>query len=51
MAGLKVGVIGIGWFGGIHCSVIAGVPGMTLVALADRDAVRLAEIGKQGPSG
>jgi len=28
---LKVGVIGIGWFGEIYCSVIAGVPGMTLV--------------------
>ncbi len=47
MTGLKAGVIGVGWFGEIHCSVIAGVPGMELVALADRDETRLAEVGKQ----
>ncbi len=47
MANLKVGVIGTGWFGEIHCSVIAGVPGMELVGLADRDEARLAEVGKQ----
>ncbi len=47
MANLKVGVIGVGWFGEIHCNVIAGVPGLELVALADGDAARLAEIGAQ----
>jgi UDP-N-acetylglucosamine 3-dehydrogenase len=47
MAGLRVGVIGAGWFGEIHCNVIAGVPGLKLVALADRDGARLAEVGRQ----
>ena len=47
MADLKAGVIGAGWFGEIHCNVIAGVPGLELVALADRDEARLAEIGGQ----
>ncbi len=47
MTNLKVGVIGAGWFGEIHCSAIAGVPGLELVALADRDGARLAEIGGQ----
>jgi len=47
MAGLKAGVIGVGWFGEIHCSAIAGVPGMELVALADRDETRLAEVAQQ----
>ena len=47
MAEIKTGVIGVGWFGEIYCSVIAGVPGLELVALADRDGERLGEIGKQ----
>ncbi len=47
MTGLKAGVIGAGWFGEIHCNVIAGVPGLELAALADRDAARLEEIGRQ----
>ena len=33
MTGLKAGVIGAGWFGEIHCNVIAGVPGLELAAL------------------
>ena len=47
MTGLKAGVIGAGWFGEIHCNVIAGVPGLELAALAHRDAARLEEIGRQ----
>lgn len=47
MTELKVGVIGAGWFGEIHCNVIAGVSGLELAALADRDAARLDEVGRQ----
>ena len=47
MATLKVGVIGVGWFGEIHRSMIVGVPGLKLAAMEDGDAARLAEIGAQ----
>ena len=33
MATLKVGVIGVGWIGEIHRSMIAGVPGLKLAAM------------------
>jgi hypothetical protein len=38
-----IGVIGLGWFGEIHCETIAGVPNMELVALCTRRPERLAE--------
>ncbi|MDA0230383.1 MAG: Gfo/Idh/MocA family oxidoreductase [Proteobacteria bacterium] len=47
MAALKVGVIGAGWFGEIHCNVIAGAPGLELAALAEQDPARREEIGRQ----
>ena len=33
MAILKVGMIGVCWFGEIHCSMIAGVPSLKLAAM------------------
>jgi len=40
---LRIGVIGLGWFGEIHCETIMGVPNMELAALCNRRADRLAE--------
>jgi UDP-N-acetylglucosamine 3-dehydrogenase len=40
---LRIGVIGLGWFGEIHCETIMGVPNMELAALCTRRADRLAE--------
>ena len=41
---LKVGVIGVGWFGEIHCKALAGIPMVEIAALSDRDEARLAEV-------
>jgi UDP-N-acetylglucosamine 3-dehydrogenase len=46
MAGVNVGVIGVGWFGEIHCNTLAGLPNVTIRAIADRDETRLAEVAK-----
>ncbi len=40
---LRIGVIGLGWFGEIHCETIAGIPNLELAALCTRRADRLAE--------
>jgi UDP-N-acetylglucosamine 3-dehydrogenase len=40
---LRIGVIGLGWFGEIHCETIAGVPNLELAALCTRRPDRLAE--------
>jgi UDP-N-acetylglucosamine 3-dehydrogenase len=40
---LRIGVIGLGWFGEIHCEAIAGIPNLELAALCTRRPVRLAE--------
>ena len=39
---LKIGVIGLGWFGEIHCETIAGIPELSLEALSTRRPERLA---------
>lgn len=41
---LKVGVIGLGYFGGRHARVYQDHPAAELVGVADRDAARLAEV-------
>ena len=33
---IRMGVIGLGWFGEIHCDAIASVPNLELVALCTR---------------
>ena len=40
---LRIGVIGLGWFGEIHCETIAGIPNLELAALCTRRPDRLAE--------
>jgi UDP-N-acetylglucosamine 3-dehydrogenase len=44
---LRIGVIGLGWFGEIHCETIAGVPNLELAALCTRRPDRLAEQAKK----
>lgn len=44
MERLKIAVIGLGWFGEIHCETIAGVPELELAALATRRPHRLQEM-------
>lgn len=40
---LRIGVIGLGWFGEIHCETIAGIPNLELAALCTRRPERLAQ--------
>jgi len=40
---LRMGVIGLGWFGEIHCETIVGIPNLELVALCTRRPDRLSE--------
>ena len=47
MSGLRIGVIGLGWFGEIHCEAIIGVPGLELAALCTRTPSRLEEMGRK----
>ena len=44
MERLKIAVIGLGWFGEIHCETIAGIPELELAALATRRPDRLQEM-------
>ena len=44
---LRIGVIGLGWFGEIHCEAIIGVPNLELAALCTRTESRLAELAKK----
>jgi UDP-N-acetylglucosamine 3-dehydrogenase len=47
MQTLKIGVIGLGWFGEVHCGAIAGIPTMALAGLCTRTESRLAELAGQ----
>ena len=38
---LRIGVIGLGWFGEFHCDAIMGVPNLELAALCTRTPERL----------
>ncbi|HMN86949.1 MAG TPA: Gfo/Idh/MocA family oxidoreductase, partial [Bauldia sp.] len=42
---LRIGVIGLGWFGEIHCDAIIGIPNLELAALCTRTESRLKELG------
>ena len=44
---LRIGVIGLGWFGEIHCDAIIGTPSLELAALCTRTEDRLNELGKK----
>lgn len=41
---LRIGVIGLGWFGEIHCDAIIGIPNLELAALCTRTESRLGEL-------
>jgi len=41
MSAIRIGVIGLGWFGEIHCETIVGVPSLELAALCTRRPDRL----------
>jgi UDP-N-acetylglucosamine 3-dehydrogenase len=48
---LRIGVIGLGWFGEIHCETIVGIANMELAGLCTRTPDRLAQqAGKFGVS-
>ncbi len=44
---LRIGVIGLGWFGEIHCETLVGIPNIELAALCTRKPDRLAELAKK----
>lgn len=44
---VKIAVIGIGWFGEIHCDAISAIPSFELAALCTRTESRLADMGKK----
>jgi UDP-N-acetylglucosamine 3-dehydrogenase len=41
---IKIGVVGLGWFGEKHCEVLAGLPQAELFAVCTRSETRLAEV-------
>ncbi len=45
-APLRVGVIGLGYAGSTHALAYAGIPGVTLVAMAGKERARLEELGR-----
>ena len=47
MERIRVGVIGVGWFGTVHCRVIAGHTELELAALCDASEERLAEMARE----
>ncbi len=47
MAKLRVGVVGVGWFGTVHCRMIADHPELALAALCDRAEDRLAAMARE----
>ena len=44
---LRIGIIGLGWFGEIHAETIAGIPNLELTALCTRTEGRLAALGSK----
>jgi predicted dehydrogenase len=47
MERLRIGVIGLGWFGEIHCDTIAGIPSLELAALCTRTPERLKQLANK----
>lgn len=47
MKKVRIAVIGLGWFGEIHCDAISAIPSFELVALCTRTQARLEELGKK----
>ena len=47
MSQMRIGIIGLGWFGEIHAETIIGVPNLKLSALCTRNPERLARQGQK----
>lgn len=47
MQRLRIGVIGLGWFGEIHCDAIVGIPSLELTGLCTRTPSRLQELSRK----
>lgn len=47
MEKVRIGVIGLGWFGETHCEVLASAPEFELAALCTRTEARLEELGRK----
>ena len=47
MESVRIGVIGLGWFGEIHCDAIQATPGLELAALCTRTESRLKDLGRK----
>ena len=47
MESVRIGVIGLGWFGEIHCDAIQATPGLELAALCTRTESRLDDLGRK----
>lgn len=45
MRQVKIGVIGLGWFGEKHCEALSGIPQAELAAICTRTGSRLDEVG------
>ena len=43
----RIAVIGLGWFGEIHCDAISAIPSFDLAALCTRTPARLEELGRK----
>lgn len=43
----RIAVIGLGWFGEIHCDAISAIPSFELAALCTRTPTRLEELGRK----
>lgn len=44
---VRIAVIGLGWFGEIHCDAISAIPSFELAALCTRTESRLEELGRK----
>ena len=44
---VRIGIIGLGWFGETHCDAIQAVPSLELAALCTRTESRLSELGEK----
>ena len=47
MESVRIGVIGLGWFGEVHCDAIRATPGLELAGLCTRTEARLADLGRK----
>ena len=47
MRQVKYGVIGLGWFGEMHCKALAAIPQVDIHAICTRTPSRLDEVGEQ----